>query len=407
MAITLPQVKPGDLIAAMDWNALVLEVIDLRAHVTQLETGVSSTDGSVVITRILPTGALRITTEVHVQGRNFGFTVGASRVFVTRDATSVRVDGFKLGTNDQELIFNMPDIPGVLSAGSPARLSVSNASSTANADITLLPAQSTIGGSVDVVPLGVDPATFIAGSQADFKFRVKARTNLDGTFTLSPVVVVASNQAEWQNSLQVLDDTKAVLSTPTIKLTVGQEAIVFVRIPSVPSTPANAPFTLTLSASSGDVKGSSGPTGYTVGTPADLPDETILTFIPSGVEILPSGFGTRDTSGQEETLKLKTGGGALVTFLAEVTVAGTYEVSITALAGTTNWTTTIDSDSTLPTFPIADADLANAAHKAARNPKFVVAPGVGASATGEVEYRLHRTGASKSRVFRMKLELQA
>jgi hypothetical protein len=406
MALNLPPVKPGDLIAAMDWNALVLEVVTLRADLTLLQTGVS-TDGSVVITRVLPTGALRITTEVHVQGRNFGFTIGACRVFITRDATSVRVDGFKLGTNDQELIFNMPDIPGVLSAGSPARLSVSNASSTANADITLLPAQSTIGGSVDVTPLGVDPATFTAGSQADFKFRVKARTNIDGTFTLSPVVVVASNQAEWQNSLQVLDENKGVLAARTIKLNVNQEAIVFVRIPSVPATPANAPFTLTLSASSGDVKGSSGPAAFTVGIPADLPDEAILTFIPAGVEILPAGFGTRDQSGEEETLKLKIGGGALVTFLAEVNVAGTYGVSITPLAGTTNWTTTIDSDSTLPTFAIADADLANAAHKAARNPKFVVAPGAGASATGEIEYRLQRNGVTKSRVYRTKLEVQA
>jgi hypothetical protein len=401
MATTFSQVRPGDLITAADWNAVIQEINDLEVRVTKLETGVSS-DGSVVITRVLPTGALRVvTTEVHVQGRNFGFTAGACRVFVTVDSTSVRIDGFKLGTNDQELIFNIPAIPGVLSSGTPARLSVSNATTTDTADLTLLPAQSTLGGAVDVTPLGVDPATFNAGAQVDFKFNLKARTNMDATFTLSPVLVVASNQAAWQSALQVLDDTKAVLAQQSLQLTAGQEKIVFVRITAVPAQPANAAFTLTLNVASGDVNNSSGPSAYTVGAASEQPDQTITAFSPSGVDPVSAW----DKSGGEQTIKLGAGGTADVTFLAELTVAAIYEVSITPVAGTSNWTTTLNPDSTLPTFQIFPGDLANAQQKAARNPEFLISPAAGASATGEVQFRLHRQNAATSRVYRMKLQL--
>src|SRR5258705_12776173 len=121
MAKKFDRVRAGDLITDVFVNGLLdyLEALDVR--VSGLEQG----SGSVAITS-LPFGDIRVGQEVHIRGRNFGFSTGQQKVFID----DVPVNAFRFGSDDTELIFTIPAVPNIPSTGKIVVLTIQNASST-------------------------------------------------------------------------------------------------------------------------------------------------------------------------------------------------------------------------------------------------------------------------------------
>ncbi len=381
-------VQPGDLITADLMNRIMHEVQALEDRVTTLETA-TPPDTAVMITSLSPSATVRIGADLHILGRNFQYTIGSARASIAVGSESHDVTVFRAGSNDQELIIQIPSFANVPLAGVAATLTVRNQTTSAQTSLTVLPSQTSVSGAVDVTAGDVTPASFIAGDQVDFQYTLKSRTNLPATFTIDPQVTVPSNQAVWQAALQVLNANKTVNSAKTISLLAGEEKIFYIRIPLIPASPVNASFALTVGASSpGVTPGSAGPSPYTVGQPVVVPDPAIVTLSVALAQFDPSTGGSLDRTPPKDTLHVQAGAMSVVTLLLEFNEIGDYDASVSTISGT-NWSATITGQST---YHVTSADLANPQLKTQRNPDFIIQPGLSASASGEIEFSVQRTG---------------
>jgi hypothetical protein len=351
----------------------------------------------IAILNIVPPGPLRIGSEVHVIGTNFGFTTGASRVFLVTNTASVPINAFKLGSNDQELIFNVPSIPGVLAAGTSAQLSVSNGVASVTRNVVLLPAQSTVAGSVDVVWMGATPNPIVAGpGPADFEYSIRALTNIDATYLITPLVRVSANQAAWQAALQVLDAAKAPLPGGSLTLLPGEQKTIFVRLASVPANPLNAQFSIGAQAGSGGVLGNSGLQGYQVGQATPQPDTTFTLTLDS-VQFDPPGSGTFvNQVGSPLGVSLTPNAAAVVKLKADMTVAGSYALLATIPLGLVDWSAQVWAQTTVNPMTILATDLTTNGH-AIRNPDFLIQTAANPTANSTVTLSVTRQGATTSR----------
>lgn len=397
MANLFEDVQPGDLIMANLMNQVLAKLKSLEDRVAALETAGSD---AVVIHQVLPPGSVRIGQELRVLGRNFGVLTGSAVVFID----DVPVTAYKAGSNNETLIFNIPDVPNVPLGGRSAVLTVGNRTSSVTRTITLLPAQP-LQGAVDVIWLGVEPTTLTPNNPATFRFRLRSRTNLDATYTISPVVSVADNLQEWQNNLQVLDNVQNLITSRMILLAAGQEKVFHVRINPIPAVPNNTPFTLTVNASADAVTGTSGPIHVTLNVPIELPDLNVsLSF--EAADFNPVDSGSIEHGATEDTIRLQSNGTAQITLLAGFSAAGTYDVLVAAASPqTTTWNLRRHPQATPAQYTITEADLQNPQHKHNETPKFLISPLANASATGEVEFKIQRVGTTTSRTLRMKLAL--
>lgn len=382
-------VNPGDLVSASLINTLLDAVGSLDDRVTALQG--SSATGAVVITQLIPPGPVQVGQELRILGQNFGFSVGAQRVFI--DATPV--NAFKPGSSDQLLIFDIPTtITDVPAGGRPATLKVSNQTTIAQQPITLLSAF-TLQGSLDVIYLGVTPATIAAGGQATFQYQLRSRTNLDANYIIQPAVTGPANPLPWNSSLKILNASQGPVASNTIPLAAGAQAIFYVQISTVPSDGSTS-FTLTVNANAtgGNVSGSSGSQNFPVGTPAPQPDTTIsLTFSSAQV----TGTGSVVAS----TISLKAGSKATITLLVTFTQAGTYALS--PVVSGANWDAKVNIMTTPTTYNVTAADLLASQGKVSHVPDFVVTANAGASASGSVQFQIQRQGASSLASYPMTL----
>src|SRR5215467_2347894 len=101
MANIPDHVEPGDIVKSVDYNLIVDVLHDLLNRVQLLEGGVGGI--GVAITSIVPAGDLRVGQEITIFGRNFGFAIGAQRVFFN----SARATIFKTGSSDDKLIIQI------------------------------------------------------------------------------------------------------------------------------------------------------------------------------------------------------------------------------------------------------------------------------------------------------------
>src|SRR2546421_3127381 len=104
------------------------------------------------------------------------------------------------------------------------------------------------------------------------------------------------------------------------QLTPDSRKTFFIRITSIPAGSTGTLFSLTVSAQSGAVIGSSGQQGFEVGQPAEPLDNSI-TFLQPTVTI-PDAFDDRT-----DTISLKQGSTIVVAMTATCTVAGTYDAT--------------------------------------------------------------------------------
>lgn len=392
MAASLENVNPGDLIQAEDWNRMVDCVTTLDERVTDLEAGGAGV-GQVVITALSPVGSLRVGDTLTVFGTNFEFSFGAHEVFID----SERITAFLPGSNDSRLIFEIPPIDISTPGGQTATLQVSNRTSSAQVPITLLSEEPVLQGLVNVLFLSVDPSTPAADAPVTFQYQIQSLANLTADFTITPTISTADNPDEWESRLQVLDENLNVITSRVIPRLEPNETRVFhVRLTEVPDVADGTEFSLTVGAASGNVSGTSGARTFIVGEETEPQDDTItLSFL--NAEFIGDG------SVMGSTITLASGAQALVELRAEFTVIGTYDVSVQLGDATTGWTAEIFSNTTPTAFTINESDLDNTEERAIRDAEFLIQAGDSASASGNVEFRLQRSGAEMARTLEMLL----
>lgn len=388
MAIRPERVMPGDLITTDLMNSILSELLSLDGRLSSLET-TEPTDAGLAITGLIPAGPIRIGEELRIQGRNFGFSIGAHRVYID----GVRVLTFKQGSDNQNLLFDVPNIPNIPPEGKAVVLSVSNQTSTEIRTVVVLPLQIALGGNVDVSFESVNPATPLAGSAATFRYKVKSRANQPAQFLITPTITVSSNQQEWNDALQVLDDNGNQIVSKMIAVAPQEEKFFRIRLSTVPASPAAATFTLAVSAGAAGVTATADSRPFTVGQAAEQQDSTISLNFFSATP--PGAF-----SGG--TVRLAQGGVGKITLIAEFHVVGTYTITPAILSGT-GWTAERSAATTPETIPISSTDLDNPQVTATRNLDFIMRATAGATATGQAEYRVQRQGQTNRRTLRLNL----
>jgi hypothetical protein len=391
MANDLQPVRPGDLITAQTYNDLVLKIAELEQRLDDLQQGSGGGTGLAVTGRIPATGPYRIGDTLTLLGRNFQFSLGAARVFLD----AVRVLNLASTSSDTQLVFVIPPVPGVAEPGTEVTLRVLNQSEEVTSPIILRPALAQLFGEVDLVWLGVTPTTVQPDQTATFQFRITSRASAAADFLLTPTIGVASGQSTWQNRLEVLDASLNPLGGRQIRLDPLQARLFNVRISQVPSGTGGTDFTLTVNATAGNVQGTSGALPFQVGQAVEPPDTTIDL---NPTQSVPASALVGDT------VTASVGQAAVrVRFTATFELAGTYDLTLTTTAATTSWT--VNRFLTTPaSYDIGANDIPSGGH-AVRLPEITIQPSAGASATGRVEVRLQRRGATGSRAFPLNLKL--
>lgn len=406
MSLQLERVLPGDLITANFINNIVDEIKELQSRVTSLEGTTGPVTSSVIITELIPpSGTVRVGDVLQVIGQNFGFSVGAHRVYVD----DIRVDAFEAGSSDQKLVFRIPTaILDVPQQGRPALLTVSNQSSTTQRTIFLQSSQ-TLSGAVDVIAQGVKVGTATtptASAPFTLQFKLKSRANLTATFSLDVAISVGGvANAIWQNNSQLLDENNSAITSRQVQLAPSQERTIFLLInPVPPGTAAGTKFAVIVTANAGGLVGTSGEQSFTVGTEVVPPDNTIGVNFSQTSRVIPAGA---PNSISATTIRLAKGAAAVIVFDATITIAGSYSVTPVLSSATQNWQA-LNNASTPTTLTITQQDLAGggiAAKVLEFSVRPVPDPGITPSATGEVEFRVQRSGSASFRSHKMQLQL--
>ncbi len=382
MAQTLPQVKPGDLITASDWNSLVDALNSALIRIAALESGSQSGTG-LAITQLVPEGPYRIGDTLQIIGRNFQFSIGATRVFLN----ATQVLNLLPTSTDSSLQFVIPTVPGVTEAGTPVELVVLNQTESVSRQITLRPRQNPLQGNVTVEYLGVTPTTITPGQAATFRYLIRSGTNNRATWSISPQISVAANAQAWNSQLSLLDENGSTITSDQITLDPGEERNFLVRIATVPAGTNGVQFGLVVDAQANGITGSSGIRQFTVGT-ADVPPDSSITLALQPAASSPGAL-------VGSTLTVPGGASRTLAIAATFTVAGIYTLTRNVLGGATGWTATPIAG-TPDTYTINDADLA-ASGEVQRLMRFSVSASSSATQNAELEVRLQRTGQTSFR----------
>lgn len=384
------QVRPGELITAELINQILAELESLQGRVTKLESGTVVSTPTIAITDIKPAGPYKVNQPIQVVGRNFGVSTGAVRASVD----SVPVTALDSNSTNELLIFNIPVVTGLPADGKPVDLLVQNGLQQASRKIDLQPFIPPQRGSANLQFLGVEagtasagsPATITPGAAAFFRYSLKSLALLRGTFLVAPTFSEVANLAEWQSASSVLNTERAAIASRQIDLDPEQETTLFVRINPVPATPAgvtNQTFKLKVEATSPGVSpGVEGPREFPVGVPAPAEDASIT---------LSSTTANNPAAISGTTIRLAPGAFVVLTLNLNFTQIGSYDLS-TQLTGATNWTAAVSAGGLNPIPVTVSPDRQGA--------QFVVsANAAGASASGQVEFRIQRRGATNRKTF--------
>ncbi len=378
-------VSPGDLITADLINQMLSDISDLSTRVAALE-GASVGNLQVVISRVLPDGPLVIGSQIQILGQNFGFSIGAVRVFFGTVAPA----SFDQGSNDSVLIMEVPNVANATTTPMPIVLTVSNATTSATVTVTIKRADTPVTGDVDVMPGGVTPDPVVAGQPASFAYTLTSHANQTAAFAVTPTLKGQS----WPVSLIGADGN--ALSNP-LSLDPRVPVGVTLRM-SIPGTADKAPFDLVLAVQSGAAGGDSGVTSYVVGTSND--QDSSITFATPSVDP-PSSY-------SNGTITLAAGVQNSVSMLVSST-NDDYDLALSFVkragdtAAATGWLAGWVSP------PPVDATHVTQASTTITNGaglfKFAVEPQAGASTSGRLQLSVQRKGAQFPALFNFELQL--
>ncbi len=402
MATLFEHVRPGDVITHQLMNAMLDEINSLGARVTMLESQATA-GGAVRITSVIPTGGvgapIRVNDEVQILGLNFGYSRGAQRVFFD----TVRVDEYRIGSDDTRLLVPVPSLPGLPAGGRVVALRVENGTTVDTQNITVLPIQQTLQGDVDVFWLDTatnpSPNPIVPGQSATFAYTLRSRANLPAAYTITPTITVMTGTVPLGlANLQVLDATRAVIANRQITLEPGQTANFFIQIPTIPAGITGLAFNLNVSADSANLNGSD-QRPFTIGTPVEPSDSAIVLTI--------SAFNpATQFNSATNTISLKQGVIGTMDYLCTFVQAGTYNVTFELSAATLNWEIGPGSTPQLPP-GVTPAGFGYVEPNAnvTESPQFKVRANTGASPTGQVIFTIKRSGQTIGQTRRYNLAL--
>jgi hypothetical protein len=373
MPTQFPRVNPGDVIQAQQWNS-ILDAIEYLYG--QLGTVVTT---NVQITGFQPPGPVNVGDPISVLGRNFEYSIGAVGLYFE----SVRVDSFLPGSGDSQLNVTVPSIPNLPPGGRLVTVTAYNRTSNDQKTLTVVPIPLPLSGFVDVIPGAAD--TTQPGARADFQFTINSRANQAATFT----VVANVDQQGW--TTQILNPDKSPMSNSQLQLVPFQPAIVYARLTVPANAVQNTPFNVTLNVSSGaTVFGTTGPVQHTVGQP-DTPQD------PS-ISIQQASANPPSALLQGATISAPVS--SLVTITVPTTFTFTpqaaYTVSIGPVGPLSNWPVRMVNPSgpvSTPQDPSSSGTFTPPVGNV-QNLQFAVQPAQGASATGTLQLRIQRQGAT-------------
>lgn len=373
MAIQFPRVKAGDVIQAQQWNA-VLDAIEYLYG--QLGTQVTS---GVQITGFQPPGPVNVGDTISVLGSNFEYTIGAVSVYFD----SVKIDNFLAGSGDSQLVVNVPQIPNLPPGGRLVTITVYNRTTNDQKTITVVPVPLPLSGFIDVLP--GTAAVAQPGTTADFQFTVNSRVNQTANFT----VVAQTDQPGWQT--QILAADKTPLQNGLVPLVPFLPAQIYVRVTVPAIAVPNTPYNLTLNVSSGGtVYGTTGPVPHTLGQ-ADAQQDTSIQIGQASANP-PSGLA------QGGTISVALNGTVNLTIPTTFTLSpqAAYTVSIGPVGTLNSWLVKMN----FPPGPVSTAALPSSSATftpALGSPQLLqlaVQPTTGASATGTLQLKIQRQGAT-------------
>jgi hypothetical protein len=229
------------------------------------------------ITALEPAGEVHVGDPLRIRGDNLEGRIGGQQVLV--DGVPVPAAAFLGAQTDDELLFTVPEVPGLPAEGKPALLIVSNRGASAIRPIRVRPRPGRPEGAVDV-EFVVAHSTFRMGAPALFRFSVRNRTDRAGTIKLAAVL----SEPTWP--VRVLASAQSATPIDRIGLAVGEERSVFVHIPVIPtgSPPPESLFTVRLDADFVTLTATSGPQEFklnTAGGAAPDPGVAVLSLAGS------------------------------------------------------------------------------------------------------------------------------
>ncbi|HEV8430881.1 MAG TPA: hypothetical protein VGQ41_23465 [Pyrinomonadaceae bacterium] len=409
MAQLLNHAQPGDVITAEDWNLVVDAINEL------LQSGQSS---GIKVAALLPAGTaidpIRIGTITQVTGQNFGFSIGQSKVTFEAGNTTATVlrANMLTGSFDERLLFMMPPVPGMTSAGLNMTMRVSNGIADDTRSVFVMPVVIDLTGDMfvtwrgDVAPNPKpNPLESGAGKSAEFRYRLQTGINIPASFNLSAEILNATVPvpAGLVDTIEFRDDADSVISGRQLQLGKNETRNITVRIPEIPTAFTSQTFTLKVTAAAGSVVGTDQRT-FTVGAPVIPPDpnieanQTAFSVLDGAGNAQSQGLQTGVLDGS--TIRLKAGFRGVVNFSTRFTKAGTYEVTILPKQGSTltGWTPEMTPDSIGTRGPESKVTIQVLTDNETtlRTEKFRVTPVAGASPTGTIVFRIKRlTSASE------------
>jgi hypothetical protein len=377
--LTTTTIKSGDLITAKLMMDLIDKLKEMDDRITSLESS-KPDPNKLIITSLSISSPIRIGEELQVSGKNFGYNKGNLTVSFSDGSKSYSIEGFKTGSNDEKLIFNIPPISSVPTSGIIVTMNITNVNGSDSRLIAVLPPKQILIGNVDAVWSSTTPTTLLVGQAAAFKYVVTSRANLPASFKIVPTISVG----DWQNKLLVLDNTMAIIPNSTIQLAPKQVQEINIQLPSIPATPSVGSFTLLVTAT-GDINGSDGPRTFVIGSPIEQPDPTIS---------ISFDFADPAASFDESKgiVSLAEGKSIDISLWAKFAAADTYLLT-TSKTGT-NWNIVLDDPASPLT--IASADLVQPDGSALKNVVLTISATSGASASGTAQLSIKHQGQTKS-----------
>ncbi len=407
MAQLLNHAQPGDIITADDWNLVVDAINELLQSGQQTGIKVAAT---------LPPGTaidpFRIGQIVQITGQNFGFSIGQSKVSFEAGNTVVNVLRAQMltGSFDERLLFLMPPVPGLTSAGLNMTMRVNNGIADDTRSVFVMPVIIDLAGDMfvtfrsDTAPNPKpNPIETGVGKPAEFRYRLQTGINLPASFSLNAEILNATITVPpaMVDSIEFRDDADNLISGRQLQLGKSETRNITVRIPEIPSAFASQSFTLKVTAASSGVIGTD-QRSFTVGAPVTPPDpnieanQTSFTLLdPNNPETPTPTTGILDGT----TIKLKAGKRGVVNFSVKFTKAGTYDLTILPKPGGTlvGWTPEMTPDSvgtrspdgTKVTFAVASEG-----DQSLRTEKFRVTPVSGATPNGTIVFKIKRQGSN-------------
>ena len=312
--------KPGDLITAKLFNEVLYKLDALESRVSKIEGNSGSSQGVVAIDDLRPSNRRRVGEELQIKGRNFAWSIGASRVFINGKPIVI-----KQTSTDTQLNIEIPDnIPDLPSTGE-ASLLVANSFTSDSRTIVILP--SDLAGGADISYNEVTPANLQTGTNQLFLFeyQIISRASRTATFTLKPIVSIGS----WQGSARILNSNKQ--EDPELKdLAPNQSPLIFyVELKLNPALADHTAFTLQVDAIAEGKTFHSSVDTFRAQEIAPSADKTIELDSPA---VDPPA-----TFDGINTIQLTKGGTAMLSTEVRLTVVGKYRLVIDPPSPVSGW----------------------------------------------------------------------